>query len=76
MAVFLIPAVQILSWAVTPALPLSFRPVEIGALAGATASSRRSSSPADARAACAASLLIAAYVGVAVAFFFAGDRRE
>jgi Ca2+:H+ antiporter len=72
-AVFLIPAVQILSWAVTPALPLSFRPVEIGALAGATLftaiilfggkSSRLRGG-----------LLIAAYVGVAVAFFLAGDR--
>jgi Ca2+:H+ antiporter len=72
-AVFLIPAVQLLSFAVTPALPLSFRPVEIAALAGATVftavilwgghSSRLRGL-----------LLIAAYVGVAAAFFVAGDR--
>lgn len=72
-AVFLIPAVQILSWAVTPALPLSFRLIEIVALGGATvfttivlfgghASRLRGV------------LLIAAYVGIAVAFFLAGDR--
>ena len=35
-AVFLIPAVAILSWAIDP-LSLAFRPVEIGVLAGATA---------------------------------------
>jgi Ca2+:H+ antiporter len=74
-AVFLIPAVQLLSWAVTPALPLSFRQVEIAAMLGATAfvtvvlwggqSSRGRGA-----------LLIAAYVGVAVAFFIAGDRGD
>lgn len=72
-AVFLIPAVQILSWAVRPALPLSFRWIEIVALGGATVFTAlvvwggRSSRPRGA-------LLIAAYVGVAIAFFFAGDR--
>jgi Ca2+:H+ antiporter len=73
-AVFLIPAVVLLSWAVTPALPLSFRPVEIGALAGATAVAAvllwggRSSRPRGV-------LLITAYVGIAVAFYLAGDRE-
>ncbi len=72
-AVFLIPAVQILSWAVSPALPLSFRPVEITALGGATAfvglvlwhghSSRLRGF-----------VLIGAYVGVAIGFFATGDR--
>jgi len=72
-AVFLIPAVHLLSWAVTPALPLSFREVEIAALAGATAfvalllfrgrSSRLRGLT-----------LIAAYIGVAAAFFAVGDR--
>ena len=72
-AVFLIPAVVVLSWAVTPALPLSFRPIEIGALAGATLFTGlviwdgRSSRLRG-------MLLIAAYVGIAVAFFLAGDR--
>ena len=72
-AVFLIPAVQVLSWAVSPALPLSFRPVEIAALGGATAfvglvlwhghSSRLRGF-----------VLIGAYVGVAIGFFATGDR--
>jgi Ca2+:H+ antiporter len=72
-AVFLIPAVQILSFAVSPALPLSFRPVEIAALAGATAFTvvtlwaGRSSRFRGV-------LLVAAYVGVAVAFYASGDR--
>jgi Ca2+:H+ antiporter len=72
-AVFLIPAVQILSWAVTPALPLSFRPVEIAAMLGAAAFvsiviyGGRSSRLRGA-------LLITAYIGVAVAFYIAGDR--
>ncbi len=72
-AVFLIPAVQILSWAVTPALPLSFRPIEIAALGGATLFTAlvlwggRSSRLRG-------FMLIAAYVGIAVAFSLAGDR--
>jgi Ca2+:H+ antiporter len=72
-AVFLIPAVQILSWAVTPALPLSFRQVEIAALAGATIFTGlvlfrgRSSRFRGV-------LLIVAYVGVAISFYVVGDR--
>jgi Ca2+:H+ antiporter len=72
-AVFLIPAVHILSWAVTPALPLSFRPVEMAALLGSTAFvsvvlwGGRSSRARGI-------VLIAAYVGVAIAFYLAGDR--
>jgi Ca2+:H+ antiporter len=71
-AVFLVPAVAILSWAIEP-LPLSFRPVEVAALGGATLvaaltlSGGRSSRLRGA-------LLLAAYVGVAVAFLLAGDR--
>jgi Ca2+:H+ antiporter len=34
-AVFVAPAVALLSWVVTPALPLSFRPIEIVTMAGA-----------------------------------------
>ena len=72
-AVFLIPAVQLLSWAVSPALPLSFRGVEIAALGGAIAfvtiviSDGRSSRPRGL-------LLITGYVGVALAFLAVGDR--
>jgi Ca2+:H+ antiporter len=72
-AVFLIPAVQILSWAVTPALPLSFRVIEIGVLIGATVfvgivlyggqSSRWRGA-----------VLVAAYIGIAVTFLLVGDR--
>jgi Ca2+:H+ antiporter len=71
-AVFLIPAVALLSWLIDP-LALSFRPVEIVAL-GASAvftflllaqgQSSRGRGVA----------LIVAYVAVAAAFFVAGDR--
>jgi Ca2+:H+ antiporter len=71
-AVFLIPAVALLSWLIDP-LPLSFRPVELAVLAGSTLvtaalladgwSSRLKGV-----------LLILTYVAAAVAFFFAGDR--
>ena len=70
-AVFLIPAVTLLSWLIDP-LALSFRKVEIGALAlslgivmvtiwGGVSSRLRGA------------ILIAAYVGVAAMFFVAGD---
>ena len=70
-AVFLIPAVTLLSWLINP-LALGFRKVEIGALAASLAvvvmtvgggvSSRLRGA-----------ILIAAYIGVAVVFFIAGD---
>jgi Ca2+:H+ antiporter len=71
-AVFLIPAVALLAWAIEP-LALSFRPVELAALAGSTLVvgwlfwDRRSSNWHGAA-------LIALYVGVALSFFLAGDR--
>jgi Ca2+:H+ antiporter len=71
-AVFLIPAVTLLSWLIEP-LPLSFRQVEIAALAGATAftalilANGRSSRPKGIA-------LIGAYGLVALAFLLAGDR--
>ena len=71
-AVFLIPAVALLSLLIEP-LALAFRPVEIAALAGSTAlvglvladgrSSRRKGG-----------LLLGAYMLVAVAFYAAGNR--
>jgi Ca2+:H+ antiporter len=71
-AVFLIPAVALLAWAIEP-LALSFRPVELGVLAGSLVfaalllfgghSSRGRGT-----------LLILAYVAAAAAFFLAGDR--
>jgi len=71
-AVFLIPAVTILSWAIDP-LALSFRPVEIASLVtsviavGAVLRDRRSSNWNGA-------VLIVLYGIVAGAFFVAGDR--
>jgi len=71
-AVFLIPAVALLSWLIDP-LPLSFRPVEIGALAGSVliaaivlfdgTTSRNKGV-----------VLVAAYGAAVVAFFVAGNR--
>ena len=73
-AVFLIPAVALLSWLIDP-LALSFRVVEIVALGGALAftvlvlwgghSSRLRGA-----------LLLGAYVVIAVAFFAVGERPE
>jgi Ca2+:H+ antiporter len=71
-AVFLIPAVALLAWAIDP-LALSFRPVEIAAVGGSVVfaalllfggQSSRGRGVA----------LIAAYVLVATAFLLAGDR--
>lgn len=70
-AMFLIPAVTLLSWLIDP-LALGFRKVEIGALAlslaivMATIWAGRSSRLRG-------GLLIAAYIGVAAMFFVAGD---
>jgi Ca2+:H+ antiporter len=71
-AVFLIPAVALLSWLIEP-LSLSFRQVEIAALAGSLAFTAallhggRASRPRG-------WLLVGAYVVVAACFYAAGDR--
>jgi Ca2+:H+ antiporter len=71
-AVFLIPAVALLSWLLEP-LPLTFRPVELAALAGSVAVAAlvlvdgRSSRQRGI-------LLIASYAVVVVAFFVSGER--
>ena len=71
-AVFLIPAVVLLSWLIDP-LALGFRPVEIGALVASlvvvviTLWGGMSSRPRG-------WVLIGSYIGVAVAFALAGDR--
>ncbi|HET9674814.1 MAG TPA: calcium/proton exchanger [Gaiellaceae bacterium] len=71
-AVFLIPAVALLSWLIDP-LALSFRPVEIGvlacsaAVAGLLLANGQSSRGKGV-------LLIVTYVGAATAFWIAGDR--
>ena len=71
-AVFLIPAVALLSWLIEP-LALSFRPVEIGALGASTLFTVLvlfNGHSSRARGA----LLLAAYAVVVVAFLLAGDR--
>ncbi len=71
-AVFLIPAVALLSWAIDP-LALSLREVEIAVLGGSVVFTSlllfggRSSRLRGA-------VLVVAYVAAATAFFFAGDR--
>jgi len=71
-AVFLIPAVALLSWLIEP-LSLSFRPVEMAALAGSVVFTAvvifdgRSSRLRG-------TLLLVGYAVVVVAFFVAGDR--
>jgi Ca2+:H+ antiporter len=68
-----IPAVALLSWIVSPALPLSFRPVELAAMGGSAlfvgvviwdGKSRRWEG----------FMLLAVYAAVAVGFGLAGDR--
>jgi Ca2+:H+ antiporter len=73
-AVFLIPAVALLSWAIEP-LALSFRAVELAAVGGSVVFAGLllwggHSSRARGLA------LIAAYVGTAAAFFAVGDRMS
>ena len=71
-AVFLIPAVVLLSWLIDP-LALSFRPVEIAAIGGATAFTAAilwSGHSSRFRGA----LLLGGYAVVVVVFFAVGDR--
>jgi Ca2+:H+ antiporter len=71
-AVFLIPAVALLSWLIDP-LSLSLRPVEIAALGGSlllTVAVLFSGNSSRARGA----ILLSGYAVVATAFFLAGDR--
>ena len=71
-AVFLIPAVTLLALLIDP-LALSFRPVEIAALAfGVVLTFALLVQGQSSRA--RGVVLIAGYVAVAVAFFLAGDR--
>ena len=73
-AVFLIPAVALLAWAIEP-LALAFRPIELLALGGSTAVAAvllRDGRSTRAR----GIVLIAVYLGVALAFFLVGDRNS
>jgi Ca2+:H+ antiporter len=72
-AVFLVPAVALLSFAIRPALPLSFRPIELVGMGGAAAfvafviRDGRSTRWEGA-------LLIAVYVAFVVTIYLSGDR--
>ncbi len=70
---FVIPAVALLSWLVTPALPLTFRPVELAAMGGAAVFVAFVVADGKARKS-EGYLLLAVYVAVAAGFWFAGDR--
>jgi Ca2+:H+ antiporter len=71
-AVFLIPAVALLAWAIDP-LALSFRPVEVGVVAASVVLTAALLAPGPSSRARGV-VLIAAYVAAALAFFLAGER--
>ena len=71
-AVFLIPAVALLSWLIDP-LSLSFRPVEIAALGGSVAFAALVLSGGQSSRA-RGYVLLAGYAIVVVVFFLAGER--
>jgi Ca2+:H+ antiporter len=71
-AVFLIPAVALIAWAIEP-LALSFRPVEVGVVAASVVISALLLAQGQSSRARGVAL-IAMYVAAAVAFFLAGER--
>jgi Ca2+:H+ antiporter len=72
-ALFVVPVVTLLSWVVRPALPLSFRPIELATMGGAAALVTFAALDGRSRR-WEGWLLIAAYAAVAYGFFAAGDR--
>ncbi len=72
-ALFVIPVVALLSFLVTPALPLTFRPIELIAMGGAAAGVAFAVRDGFSRR-WEGGLLIAIYGGVALAAFLVGDR--
>ena len=72
-ALLVTPAVALLSWLVRPALPLTFRPVELAAMGGAAALVALLVADGRGRR-WEGFLLVAVYVGVAFGFYVAGDR--
>ncbi len=72
-ALFVVPAVALLSFLVGPALPLSFRPIELIAMGGAAAGVAFAVRDGLSRK-WEGGLLIAIYGGVALAAFLVGDR--
>jgi len=72
-ALLVTPAVALLSWLVRPALPLSFRPVELAAMGGAAALVALLLADGRGRR-WEGFLLVGVFVGVALGFLAAGDR--
>jgi Ca2+:H+ antiporter len=72
-ALLVTPAVALLSWAVRPALPLTFRPIELAAMGGAAAVVAVILADGRGRR-WEGFLLVAVYAGVALGFLAAGDR--
>jgi Ca2+:H+ antiporter len=72
-ALLVTPAVALLSWAVRPALPLAFRPIELAAMGGAAALVAVTLADGRGRR-WEGYMLVAVYAGVAVGFLAAGDR--
>ena len=72
-ALFVTPVVALLSWAVGPGLPLSFRPIELAAMGGSAALVALALADGRGRR-WEGYALVALYAAVAVAFLAAGDR--
>jgi Ca2+:H+ antiporter len=72
-ALLVTPAVALLSWLVRPALPLTFRPIELAAMGGAAAFVAVLLADGRGRR-WEGWTLVAVYAGVAIAFYAAGDR--
>jgi Ca2+:H+ antiporter len=72
-ALFVAPAVALLSWALKPALSLSFRPIEIATMGAAVAIVGFIVSDAKGKR-WEGAVMIAAYLGMVVLYGFAGDR--
>jgi Ca2+:H+ antiporter len=72
-ALLVTPAVALLSWAVQPALPLAFRPIELAAMGGSAVLVALLLADGRGRR-WEGWLLAAVYAGVALAFGLAGDR--
>jgi Ca2+:H+ antiporter len=72
-ALLVTPAVALLSWVVKPALPLSFRPVELAALGAAVLFVGGALRDGNARRR-EGLVLVCLYALVALGFYLAGDR--
>jgi Ca2+:H+ antiporter len=72
-ALFVTPAIALLSWVVRPALPLTFRPIELATMGGAALLVGIVLADGRGRR-WEGFMLVAVYVGVALAFLAAGDR--